>query len=348
MKQKIGWFCTYTPIEIIEAAGIQPYGIKEDSGKGFEDVYLGDAMCSYVRSCFGGALVGSYNFLDAVVIAHSCECMRRLYDGWTFKRDEIKPECIYFLDVPKIRTEKSIRFFTANLEEFKAAIERKYGEISDDSLIESVGKYNLTRDLIGKINETRKSETPSITGREAMELATRFLTTPPDDFNAELEKYLSGPGADSDLSNRPRVVVYGGPCNKALIECIEEAGAVAVQENVCNGLRMFGDRVNSDEEPIKALARHYLGKPPCPRMLGETNREGLEDVKRAIEEFNADGVIYYSIKFCANLQAGWPLFKEHVGEELPVKFVEGELSGEFNKREVRTFVRKLAKKRRAA
>ena len=107
-RPKIGWFCAYTPIEIMDAAGLTPYGIREDWGEAYEDVYLGDSMCSYVRSCLEGALSGAYDFLDEVVIAHSCECMRRLYDAWLFKQEEIKPKRVFFLDVPRVKSEPAM------------------------------------------------------------------------------------------------------------------------------------------------------------------------------------------------------------------------------------------------
>jgi benzoyl-CoA reductase/2-hydroxyglutaryl-CoA dehydratase subunit BcrC/BadD/HgdB len=144
-KPKIGWFCTYTPLEILEAAGLMPYGIREDSGKGHEDVYLGDSICSYVRSCIGGALTGSYDFLDGVVIAHSCECMRRLYDIWVYKQDEIKPKCVFFLDVPRINTESSREYFTKSIQRFKEALEERYGKISVQECIRPSAGDDLRR-----------------------------------------------------------------------------------------------------------------------------------------------------------------------------------------------------------
>ena len=116
---EVGWFCTYTPIEILDAAGVIPYGIRLDSGMGHEDIYLGDSMCSYVRGCLGGALTGAYDFLDGVVITHSCECMRRLYDAWTYKQPEIKPTCLHLLDVPRVNTGRAIEYFAESIEDFR-------------------------------------------------------------------------------------------------------------------------------------------------------------------------------------------------------------------------------------
>ncbi|MGO9145382.1 MAG: 2-hydroxyacyl-CoA dehydratase subunit D [Desulfomonilia bacterium] len=344
-RPKIGWFCTYTPIEIIEAAGLTPYGIREDSGKAYEDVYLGDSMCSYVRSCLGGALSGAYDFLDGVVIAHSCECMRRLYDAWLFKQEEIKPKRVFFLDVPRVKSEPAMHFFAKQIERLKEEMEACYGEISRTSLINAINTSNRTRELIARLNETRKKDYPPITGSEVAQLIKKGMAAPGDRFNQELEELLAGLNGKSGDMDRPRVLVYAGPAYGRLIESVEEAGGIVVCEHMCNGLRQFGKTVERDDDPILELSRRYLEKPPCPRMIGEHSMEGLFELKRLVDEFKVDGIIYCSVKFCSNMQAGWPLFKEELQAGVPMKFLEGDMEAGINEREVQSFIKKLARRR---
>ncbi|OHD64872.1 MAG: hypothetical protein A2176_06075 [Spirochaetes bacterium RBG_13_51_14] len=344
---KIGWFCSYTPIELIEAAGCEPYGIREDSGCGHEDVYLGDSMCSYVRSCFGGALTGSYDFLQGVVITHSCECMRRLYDGWRFKQDEIGPECLYFIDVPRVCNERSVAFFARQLERFKHDLEMRYGPISEKALAESIGMYNRTRELFNRAQEMRKSDNPPMSGVEVRRLVRESVTLPRVEFNAKLEAFLDereGTGGHAG----PRIMIYGGPGNPALPEVIEAAGGVVVYENMCNGLRQTDTLVDFDEDPLMALSRRYLSKIPCARMLGSHAEHGLEQIARTVDEYRIDGIVYHSIKFCSSMQSHAAIIKNELETGVPVKVIEGDIGSEINERELHSFMRNLGRRARAA
>lgn len=346
LKATIGWFCSYTPTELFEAAGCAAYGIREDSGKAHEDVYLGDSICSYVRSCMGGALGGSYDFLDGVVVAHSCECMRRLYDGWLFKQNDIKPECIHLLDVPRVCNEKSIAFFSQSLRHLKDKIELRYGKITDDALRASIVRHNRTRALLSRLFELRKRDNPPVTGVEALKIIQRSTTEPRDEFNRDLESLLASWESDSRASNsaRPRVMVYGGIGNPRLHEAVEDAGGIVVFEDACTGVRHFYGMADTEGDPIHALAARYLSKPPCPRMLGEHANRGLSDAVQIIKDYRIQGIVYYAVKFCTNLQMGMLQYKEMIGGHAPVKMIEGEISGEVNEREIASFIKKIGRR----
>ena len=66
-KSLIGWVCSYTPEEIIMAAGCQPFRLS-GSGEPVKqaDAYLHANLCPYVRGVFDQALEGAYQ-LDGVV-----------------------------------------------------------------------------------------------------------------------------------------------------------------------------------------------------------------------------------------------------------------------------------------
>lgn len=341
---KIGWFCTYTPIEILEAAKLEPYGIRVDSGKGHEDAYLGDSMCSYVRSCLGGALAGDYDFLDGVVIAHSCECMRRLYDGWVFRKADIKPRFLHLLDVPRTKTPASVNFFAREIERFKQSVEAVYGPISEASLLNAVEESARTSKLLSRLNRTRKRDDPPVRGAQVQEIMIKGITTRRSAFNAELETMLENPMPGKGSYGKPRILVYGGPADSRLIAEIEEAGGIVVCEHMCNGLRQVRNTDSTAGDPFTALAENYLSKSPCPRMIGSQGIFGLTEIKKLVRDFHIDGIVYFSMKFCANAQLGWPLFKEVLGGLLPVKMLEGDISEDMNVREVQSFVRKLERK----
>ena len=345
-KHKTGWFCTYTPTEIAEAAGCQAVGIRTDSGREHEEVYLGDAMCSYVRSCLGGAVAGIYDDLDSVIIAHSCECMRRLNDGWNFKQKDIKPENLGVLDIPRICTEQSIEQFRRNLEDMRSTIEKKYGEIPEESLRKAIKENNLTRKLFLELNGLRKQSSPPLTGVEMQEIIKRSMTEPREEFNSFLERRL-GTLRESDNSEhagKARIMIYTGVGNEGLCRSVEDAGGIVVYEHACNGIRAFDTLVDENTDPLTALARRYLSKSPCPRMLGDFSHRAISECLDIIKDYRIDGIIYYSIKFCSNLQMNFIQFREMIEAAIPVKVLEGDISEEVNSREITSFIRKIARR----
>ncbi|MDD5703958.1 MAG: 2-hydroxyacyl-CoA dehydratase family protein, partial [Dehalococcoidales bacterium] len=83
-KPMVGWFCSYTPQELLTAAGLYPYRIVPEPSSAITtaDAYLERSFCPYVRICLAGALEGHYQFLGGLVVVNSCDAMRRLYDAW--------------------------------------------------------------------------------------------------------------------------------------------------------------------------------------------------------------------------------------------------------------------------
>ncbi len=342
----VGWFCTYTPIEILHAAGTCPIGIKSDSGAEHEDVVLGDSICSYVRSSMGGALTGAYDDLAGVVIAHSCECMRRLADGWLYRQEEIKPKMLHLLDVPKIVTNSSITFFANGLRRMKEDLEAQFGPISDDSLRASMTLFHKTRSLFNTIDALRKEDAPAITGTEVEKLIATSWEMPREAFNDHLEAFIDGKKDQVGNTDAPRIMVIGGPGNGSLIKTIESTGGLSVVEHMCTGLRAFTGNPVFNEDPYRELAALYLDGTPCPRMLGDKAREAICEIESMAKEYKVDGIIYYSMKFCANMQMQWALLKNDIPIDVPMKVLEGDISSEINAREVQSFIKRLKKRRK--
>ena len=343
MTKKIGWFCSYTPVELFHAAGARAVGMKSDSGAEHEDVLLGDAMCSYVRSSMGGALTGAYDHLDGVVISHSCECMRRLADGWNFRQGEIKPQMLHLLDVPKVLTPSSIRFFAGDIRRMAKSLEARYGVMSDEALRKAISLFGETRRLFSEIDALRKEKETAVTGLEVEALVTSSWDMDREELNSTLKRFIDEKKGASNASKAPRIMIIGGPGNKSLIPAIEESGGLSVVENMCSGLRAYTGTVSPKEDPYKELAELYLSKTPCPRMLGAKAEDTVEELKAMVKEYKVDGIVYYTMKFCANMQMQYALLKNEVEMGVPMKALEGDISSEVNEREVHSFIKRLAK-----
>ena len=145
-----GYFCNYTPEEIIYSAGIIPVRIRGSA----ENVELADAhlpsfCCSYMRSALDQGLKGRYSYLDGVVFPKTCDMTRALYSIW--KRNITLPY-YWSLPVPGKSTDEAIEFFTHELRLFKESLEEFTGQrIADASITKSIRVYNENRSLMGEI-----------------------------------------------------------------------------------------------------------------------------------------------------------------------------------------------------
>ena len=78
-QKKIGWFCTYAPVELMLAANTRPVRIMGDKRLKQAESYLPINFCPYLKSGWE-SLLGSKDGLSAAVFTNSCDGMRRVYD----------------------------------------------------------------------------------------------------------------------------------------------------------------------------------------------------------------------------------------------------------------------------
>lgn len=343
----MGWFCTYTPEEILHAAGFNSYGIRQSSGREDDDVYLGRNLCSFVHSIFGGALNGDYDFLSGVIISECCECMRRLYDGWNANKENLSPRFAHLLDVPSVNTPASLDYFRTRLASLRQAMETQFGKtITDESLVNSIRVFNTTRSLLNRLYELRKKDKPPVSGVQVSEILSLCMSTPKERFNECFEPYLNhleqtDIPAFSDFRNR--IMIYGGMFNPEVVHYVErtETEGIVVCEDACNGIRYAQGLVDLETfpDPVTALAARYMNRMPCPRIAGDSGELMPENALKLALEYKVDGVIYYVTKRCENLYWEYPFIKEKLAEhKITIKRLEGDISGDIRKREIKSYI----------
>ena len=320
----VGWTCTYTPEEIIYAAHILPVRILGNSGSTrLADAYCPDNMCSFCRSCFDTALKGDYDYLDGYVASNSCDNRGKMYDLW---RHHAKSPYIYLINTPHTNTEKAQDFFYDELIRFKESLEKAFGTpISDPSLRKAIRVYNENRTLLKEVYDLRMKDPPRISGVEALEIVLSSMLTPKEEHNRLLNQLLH---EVSGRSNQPksgvRLLVSGSVIDDGeLLRIVEAAGVSVVADDLCTGSRYFWDLVDSDAKPLRAIARRYLDKVPCPFTYQSEDR--FRHVMDMAKRYNVEGAIIFVLKFCDTHMFDAPLLKaelESLG--LPVLYLEWE------------------------
>ncbi len=322
----IAWSSVYTPEEIIHAGDLIPFRItgesRPESSK--SRAIMSGGVCPYVLSCLEEGVKGVYDHLKGIVLVNTCDARRRLYDAWRFYA---KTPFVYIIDLPKITTNDSIEYFTKEVLLFKKAIETHFEcKIDRKSLEKSIAIYNETRSMLSQLYELRKQEYPPISGAETMLVLKVAMTMERNIFNDNLRRLLSSlrnPAPNCSVKKH-RILITGSYFDQSsLVELVERMGAVVVCEDLSNGIKYFEGNVEIGEEPIRALAKYYLMKSPCARMVNSETRS--KNIIKLVKEYNADAVIYFSLKYCDSNLIDFPYQKNRLEQNgIPVLFLEGE------------------------
>jgi benzoyl-CoA reductase/2-hydroxyglutaryl-CoA dehydratase subunit BcrC/BadD/HgdB len=205
------------------------------------------------------------------------------------------------------------------------SLSQAFGTASnEDDIREAIEVVNRTRALLLALYEHRKPDPPAVGGAEVLRLVTEAARAPKVEFN----RWLEGRPSEIDTrpsrgSSKPRLMLSGSIIDRPeIMELVEESGHV-VAEDLCTSHRYLQGLVEVDRDPYEALARRYLQRAPCSRMIGLSER--LDYVKMLIREYGAEGVIYHALKFCDQFQYDYPHLKRELDDMgVPVLYLEGD------------------------
>jgi len=336
-KPIISWVCTYTPIEIITAAGFHPYRILPNTDPSLAISYLDSNFCPYVRSCLGEALDKKSEYADNLIIVNSCDAMRRLYDAW---RHYIQGNFIYFLDLPRDDSMKDIQYYQDNLQSLIDGLEEKFKiKISEDSLYRAILICNKTRELLAELFDLYLNEKVSLSAVEFLQIVKGSMSFPQEEYNGLLEKFIKGVKTedkilsdDSQIKNKSKILITGTIMDDlSIAEVIEDYGGKIVFVDMCTGNRYFQNQIplktskKINNNPLRLLAEYYLNKTPCPRMRNLEKR--WEYLLKIIKENQVKGVIFYNLKFCDTSFFELPIIRERLQKyKIPSLCLEGEFT----------------------
>jgi len=326
-KPQIGWVCTYTPLELIYAAGFLPYRIVGHSNPiENADSYIHPNFCQFVKSTIDVAVEGGYNFLEGVVFVNSCDAMRRLHDVW---KKYIPSKFIYILDIPMGHSLLGFKYIRNEFEKLKTALEKYTSEIIKDKAIEdSINTFIESRLLFHSVNSLRLRNPPLINGSEIIKLTLDFFKSDPKIWNERIReriaKNLKNPTKTKSYNNKPRIALSGSPIHDVdFVSFIESCGFNVVYEDLCTGSKFFDINIDKTKILLDSLSEAYLNRTPCARMMKiEERAKKLFEISK---KFNTNGIIHHSLKFCDTYLYDVPRLRELLIEkELNVLFLESD------------------------
>jgi benzoyl-CoA reductase subunit C len=322
-KKVVGYLCTYTPEEILYAAGILPVrvlGGHEPQSPGSVEPYLFGMYCPFCRDCLAQGLKGSYDYLDGIVIGQSCIHLRQTFFSW---RQRIPHEFDHYIPMPIniMNPQNSVPFLRRELEIFKEALEKWLDrEVTDTDLRRGIEIVNRNRRLMKQVYAMRKERDPRLTGLEAMFMVLASQVTDKNEHSHRIERMM-----EEGLQNRRlgressiRLMTVGSENDDVeFTRMVEETlGATIVIEDHCTGSRYFWEETESgDKDPLTAIAERYVARTPCPMRDWQPERIRFQRIAQFIEEYGVQGVLLIQQKFCDPHEMDIPALRELLDEK---------------------------------
>jgi bzd-type benzoyl-CoA reductase N subunit len=317
-KKIVGYTCSYTPEEIIYAAGALPFRLfGTDEGIHRADVHLQSYCCSLVRGILEEGLSGRLDFLDGAVFPHTCDSIQRLSDIW---RLNVTPQFHIDLVLPvKLNTTSARQYLIDILGKFKKDLERALGvQITDAMLSDAIKTYNQIRTLMMQLYNIRAQRPEIMSGRDfhsiikaAMIMDRQLLLKKLGEIVAQMQ---NAPGRKIPPGTK-KLVLTGSICSHPdIYDIIENAQGVVVWDDLCTGARYFESILDEKAPPLEAIAQRYLDRAICPAKHVGLKERG-ESLVQMVRKHQADGVVFMLLKFCDPHAFDYPYIKEMLDAE---------------------------------
>ena len=342
----VGTFCTFTPWEVIHAAGAIPVSLCAKSDETIADAekHLPRNLCPLIKSSYGFAITDKcpyFYFSDLIVGETTCDGKKKMYEYL----GEIKD--VHVMQLPQTyKGEDAYGLWRNEVIRLKEKLEREFNvEITEEDLRNSIKLRNQERKALIEFYELGKMCPPPITGLEMLKVLSGASFK--WDKDAEIkdlnrivkeskEKHENGDGKVS--LDAKRILITGCPIGDAtekIIKAVEDNGGVVVCYENCTGVKETCKLVDETIDPIDAITNKYLNI-GCSCMSPNDNRINL--LSELVDDYKVDGVIDVILQACHTFSVETYSIKKFINEEknIPYMSIETDYSqtdvGQINTR----------------
>jgi benzoyl-CoA reductase/2-hydroxyglutaryl-CoA dehydratase subunit BcrC/BadD/HgdB len=309
-KIALGYNCYYIPEILMNLEGCFSTRLRapRTTSTDMATYYMTNRNCPYVRAILERGIEGGYNYLSALFGAESCAAMERMQEHF-FLIDPVKNENFFvtIIDPPLKGDRTSLDYYMAQLKlKVLDQLEGRFGvDVSEEALKRAIGRHNELSRVITELGNFRKLENPPITGYEfhviqlVSQVCPHELILP---YLKETVEEVKSRRPEPEFPFRARVVLAGSEIDDPeFTKLLETCGAMVVADRYCFG--SFPSReeieIREGESAFEAICRHYQHWNQCARFMdGMKIDQRHYEIKRLVDEFKADGVIYQNMKFC--------------------------------------------------
>jgi benzoyl-CoA reductase/2-hydroxyglutaryl-CoA dehydratase subunit BcrC/BadD/HgdB len=335
----VGTFCLYAPEELVRAAGATCVGLCAGAEFGYDQAekYVPRNTCALIKSFLGFKLTRVCPYIqesDLVIGETTCDGKKKAYEVLGELHD------VHVMELPHMKRPQDVTFYRSELEELRGRLESLTGkQVTAESLRAAIRDVNEKRRALQRIAAARAANPVPISGTDAL-LATQvafyddvprytqMMNTLADELEQRVREGFGVAPADAK-----RILVTGTPMalpNWKLHGVIERAGGVVVGEEMCTGSRYYDTLVDEENATLDgmldSLASKYMGI-NCACFTPNDGR--IDDVIRMARDLKADGIIDYSLNFCATYQTeGFSLERAAKEAGIPIMKIDTDYSAE--------------------
>lgn len=302
-----GCLCSYTPSELLDAAGVASVGLCGTSNETVPDaeVDLPKNLCPLIKSTYGFAKSQKcpYTyFADLIVGETTCDGKKKMYE----LLEDYKP--VHVLHLPQSQERPYAKeIWCEELKILKKRLEDQFDvEITEEKLREAAKKRNRLRKAFCEMYNLQTNVPPAMKGIEMMiALQQGTFTFDLEQQIAAIENKVAAAKTAYEAGERPvsekakRILITGCPTGGVIQKVgsvIENNGGVIVCLDDCGGERTMKMLVDTEAEDImRAISDRYL-EIHCSVMTRNDGR--LENTKAMIEKYKVDGVVEVVLQAC--------------------------------------------------
>lgn len=310
--RRIGYFCSYTPKELIKAAGYTPIRILTKSKEiiSLANGYIQSYCCSQIKGSLESALKSEMK-MEGVIFTRTCDSMMRLTDIW----EKATSMSVYNLEFPTNINENAKEYFKNELYDFKKVLERWSGnEITTEKLKESIRSYLILENILKEIFEIKPDY------KLLIEAQMDNVETMINKSRQRLAK-IKNEKSNSLEKNKIKALITGSVCpDLKIFDLIRNTG-FSIIDDLCTGSRFFGtdkdlniqmvDKLKTIEECFNLIIEKYFKKFPCPTKHF-TNDKRFDYLIQKSEEVSV--VIFLLLKYCEPHFFDYPQIRKRLKE----------------------------------
>ena len=315
-KKCIGVLPYYAPEELVEAAGMVPFGMWGSNKKTIARAkeYCATFYCTIAQLALEMLLDGTMDQLDGIITPTICDTLRPMSQNFRVAMKDKLP-CI-FLAHPQNRfapwgLQFCIDQYTNVRNELNAIAGR---EMTDEDIRAAIVLYNKARaarrEFVKLANE--HCDVITATKRSAVLKAAWFMT------KAEYTEKLVA--LNAELAALPvcewkgvKVVTSGIICdNPELLKIFDDNTIAIAADDVAHETRAFRVDAKEDGDPMMALAQQFADQDYEVLLYdpqSSKNRRG-EFVANLVKESGAQGLVLFMQQFCDPEEMEYPYLKK--------------------------------------
>lgn len=302
-KKVAGVFCTFTPQEILDAAGFVSVSLCGMSAETIKDaeVDLPKNLCPLIKSSYGFYVSDKcpYTyFSDLIVGETTCDGKKKMYELMG------KGKKTFILHLPQGEDSFEIDTWEKELIRFKSFLEKEYNVSITDEKLRSASKLrNIERIERKKLMEVQLKNPAPATGVDLYKTmdGVGFLFDEQEriDKLKSLREEIERVNNTAQNKGKKRILITGCPIGGVLdktVGAIERSNGNVVCFENCAGLKACLRLVDEQSDNIiRAIAERYLSI-GCAVMTPNITR--MNNLKELVKEFNVDGVMNITLHAC--------------------------------------------------